>query len=180
MGDLRDQLLKAGLASKKAVKAVETEERRENKKKLKEQKKSGVAAPALAAAQQALAEKAEADRLRAAAEKAAREEKELRAQVADMIEQHALKKRGKGLTYHFPHDKVVKKLEVSEETQRALSLGKLAIVFWENQYRLVPGETADKIDARLPDAIVYWCAPAPGPDEDDPYKSCQVPDDLMW
>lgn len=179
MGDLRDQLLKAGLASKKAVKAVETEQRRENHKKLKQIGK-GQAKTETTAGEQAVLAKAAEDRARAAEALEARRVKELESQVTDMIAQHALKDGGKGVIYHFPHDKVVKKLEVSEEHQQSLSRGHLAIVFWGGKYRLIPEQVAGKIDARVPEAVVYWREPDADTGEDDRYKDYQVPDDLMW
>ena len=58
--------------------------------------------------------------------------------------------------------------------------GSAAIVRLGESYEVVPADVAEKIRARDAASVVDTGAADSTPDEDDPYKDYQVPDDLMW
>ncbi|BES69122.1 DUF2058 family protein [Marinobacter nanhaiticus D15-8W] len=175
---LQDQLLQAGLADDKKVRQV-----RQEKRKARKQNKP-VDADAEARrkqAEQAKAEKVARDREinRQRQEQQARQAKQ--AQVRQLVEHHAVS-RSKGETaYQFVVGKKVHKIYVGAEQADQLARGRLAIVALGEDFHIIPAEAAGKIrerDSEIP--IIQHDPKADQPDEDDPYKDYQIPDDLMW
>ncbi|HOZ47903.1 MAG TPA: DUF2058 family protein [Candidatus Hydrogenedentes bacterium] len=159
MGDLlRQQLLKKGLATKKQVKAAETVLRQQ----AAETRKAQQAGETVETEQDAVAELA----AKAHAEKAARDqalneareleraEREAEAQVRDLIRRHRIEVSRGNVAYHFAHGKTVKALDVTEDTQRDLREGHLAIAFLDGKYEFVTADVAYRILDRMPEAIV--------------------------
>ena len=89
------------------------------------------------------------------------------------------------IAYSFVDQGKVRNIYVTEQLQKQLSLGRLAIVTvaqGQNRiYELVPSGVAEKIAQRHEQAVVQMnTSDDSQADEDDPYADFQVPDDLMW
>lgn len=175
---LQEQLLQTGLADEKKARQIQQEKRKARKQK----KPADADAEARRqAAEKARAEKVERDREinRKRQEKQAQQAK--RAQVKQLIDQHGIA-RSKGETaYQFVVGKKVHKIYVDAKQADQLSRGRLAIVALGDDFHIIPADAAAKIrerDAEIP--IIQHDPRADEPDEDDPYKDYQIPDDLMW
>ncbi|MGE0625678.1 MAG: DUF2058 domain-containing protein [Pseudomonadales bacterium] len=187
---LRDQLVKAGLATasqaKKAEKRLEADRHARRRGKPAADKPTPEAPEAVKArAAKQRAEKREKDRAlaRATNEKAAA--KALRAEIRQLIlqnDQRAREARDDDLPYNFVHGKKIKKIHVPKAQLEQLSRGTLVIVNNDGLYHLVSKEVAEKIRARDPRRIIAAHdekPPEPGSD-DEYYAKFQVPDDLDW
>lgn len=175
---LQDQLLKAGLVDAKKLKES-------NRAKDKQKKQAGKNAAELEAerrlAEQALREKAEADRALAQQQNAALRRRELAAQVAQLVQHYRQPRDGGDIPYNFADRGIIKKIHVSARLRDQLIRGQLLIVRSGSGYELVPVAAGERIQSRDPEAIVVWNKPAADqPAEDDPYKDFPIPDDLMW
>lgn len=175
---LQDQLLKAGLANEKKIKQA-------NREKDKQKKQQGKHATALDSerqlAEQALRDKAERDRELAVQQNAAARQRELAAQLAQLVQHYRQSREGGDIAYNFADHGVIKKLYVSARLRDQLIRGQLVIVRSASSYELVPAAAGERIRSRVPEAIVVWNTPAAdAPAEDDPYKDFPIPDDLMW
>ncbi len=180
MGDsLREQLLKAGLVSKeKAHKA----KRQQVKKKRGQRGVRAEPSPEERERQRAHAEKAARDRALNEKKEEARRQREIAAQISQLIEanRHPRAKGGDDeMAFHFNYRGKIKRIHVSPPTHRMISDGRLVIVNHNGRFELVPADVAGKIRARNP-ALVIELPEEPEPDADDPYAAYQVPDDLMW
>lgn len=173
---LQDQLLKAGLVKKQDIKTV-------NKQQQKQVKKDPAAAVNEAAllVQQAQAEKLARDRALAEQQKEALRQKEISAQIRQIIQHSRIHREQGEVAYHFTDGKVIKKLYVNQDLSEQLSKGRLAIVKLDDKYELVPAKVADKIAERDAGYVIALHVPETKTvDEDDPYAAYQIPDDLMW
>lgn len=176
---LQDQLLKAGLVDDKKLKQA----KQAKKKQKKQQRKSGTEAldENKQAVQQSRAEKVERDReLNRQRDEEARH-KAIIAQVKQLIVINRLSK-GKGdVAFNFVDNTKIKKIYVSDEFQKQLSKGRLAIVKLDDQYEIVPTPVADKIRLRDENSIIVCNETVTAEDdEDDYYADYKIPDDLMW
>lgn len=180
MSDLfRDQLLKAGLATKKQAKAVLHEENKSRRKRRKKQGGDVAETPEQAAARAALEEKRERDRALNQAREAEREARARDAEVDNLIADHRLRDTDGDVPYKFPDGDTIKTIRVSAATQRDLAAGAIGIVDGAPGYCLVRRDTALAIEERVPDRLVLLFEPETVED-DDPYSEYEVPDDLMW
>ncbi|MFC4699484.1 DUF2058 domain-containing protein [Glaciecola siphonariae] len=184
-GSLQDQLLKAGLADKKQVQKAKKERHKKVKAK-QSNKKAVIEDEAKIAAEQALAAKRAKDKELALAQKAVAQQKELAAQVANLIKVNAQPKNNGDVALNFTHNKLVKRMYVSERTHKDVTQARLAVVSYQaNEYELVPLPVADKIQTRMPEAVIYIAdtaaeARSKADDNDDWYADYDIPDDLMW
>jgi uncharacterized protein YaiL (DUF2058 family) len=180
---LQDQLLKAGLADKKKAKKIKQEKHKQVKAKQKN--KVMVEDEAKVAANAALEAKKEKDRLLAEKQKAARMEKEITAQVIDLIKVNAQPRKRGELVLNFTVNNLVKRMYVDDKTHRLVTQGRLSVVSYEQDvYELVPTPVADKIKQRMPDSVIYQATEVPeeklNSEEDDWYADYDIPDDLVW
>ena len=182
MNDLfRDQLLKAGLATKKQAKAAAHEENLARRQRRKESDgESDVPTPEQIAAQKAIEEKRERDRQLNLEREAEQKAQALHAQSDDLIKQHALRNTKGNVDYKFADEGKVKSLLVSSEIQVQLRDGVIGIVWGPAGYHLVPRAAAEKIEERTPARLVLLNDAADSLSPDDPYVEFPVPDDLMW
>ncbi len=151
MQNLRDQLLKAGMATKQQKQQVEQEKRRKRKRN----KKGQVEAEELAQQQQAYETRLEAqretDRARAAAQRAELDAKEAQLRLQNIISHWQLpdEPNGNQRWYFKTRHNTVKYLYVSGSTADRLDSGDLAIVedlsSEEENYVLVEIEAAEHI-----------------------------------
>lgn len=182
MNDLfREQLLKAGLATKKQAKAAAHEEniaRRQRRKEL-DGAEDGPTAEQVAA-QKATEEKRARDRQLNLEREAEARAQALHAQSDELIKQNAIKKVKGNVEYKFADEGKVKRLFVSNEVQLALRDGATGIVWGSGGYHLVPRAIAEKIAERTPDRLILLNDTGEALAPDDPYAEFPVPDDLMW
>ena len=174
---LREQLLAAGLGTKKQAKQAEAQERQQR------HKDQGVAQAAERerAAQQAKAAKAARDQELNRQRQIAAEKKAKAAEVKQLIEQNRLPKLQTDEYFNFIHRQKVHRIAVDADLRERIVDGRVVLVRCEGKYDMVLAEIAAKIQERDERAIVTLPPPgAPQADENDPYKDFVVPDDLKW
>lgn len=178
---LREQLLKAGLVSEQQAAKAERDQRQKEHgtKRLPKRERGG---PSLQ----------EAEALRAAADKAAKdaelnrrkqekaERKARFAEIRQLVEKHQVARVETDDYYNFQDGASIKRVSVTPELRERLVRGGLAIVRCEGRYAFVPAEVGQRIRGRVERALIHWNDPSVKPAEDDPYKDFVVPDDLMW
>ena len=178
MASLKDQLLNAGLIDKKKAKQLKQELRKEAKVRQKGQvplddNKEQV--------KRNLVEKAERDRQLNKQQQEVVERKAIQAQISQLITMNRIKREGGDIAYQFTDGTRIKKIYVTEQLQKDLVNGRLAIAKLGNEFELLPSSAAEKIRQRDPQVIVLLNTyEVTGVDEDDPYAEYQIPDDLMW
>jgi uncharacterized protein len=173
---LQDQLLKAGLVDKnKANKA---------KKKLNKhsrQQRNVKADASTTIEKQRLLEKTERDRELNQRRNEARKQREIGAQIKQLVDNHRHPRTNSedDVPFYFDNKGKVKQMYVSAETHKMITSKKLAIVNCNGVFELVPPDIAEKIRQRNPSLVIDLPEEQPT-SEDDPYADYQVPDDLMW
>ena len=183
---LRDQLLAAGLGTKKQAKQAAPP-----KKAPSRHQPPPPPTPEQVAANKALAAKNARDKElnRREQEKAAA--KARRAEVKQLIEQNRLPKVDSEEYFNFTDGTRLARLAVTPQLREQLMKGAIAIVRYEGHYALVPEAVVGRIRERDEYAVVTHEGAAPAasaatpataasPDAEDPYKDFVVPDDLMW
>lgn len=173
---LRDQLLAAGLGTKKQAKHAEHQERQQRHK----DRAGAIAAEKERAAQQAQAAKAARDQELNRQRQIAAERKERAAQIKQLIEQHRLPKLETDEYFNFVHKQKVRRICVDEALRARILSGQVVLVRCEGKYDMVTAEIAAKIRERDERALVELPKDEAKPDENDPYKDFVVPDDLKW
>lgn len=183
MASLQDQLLKAGLVDKNKANKAKKEKQKQAKASRKGGKKT--ADEIRLAAQQEQARKIDRDRELNRQKQLASNQKALKAQIRQLIQLNRVDREGGEVAYSFVDRDKVKSIHVTDELQKQLSLGRLAIVAYEQGkeriYELVPTGVAEKIAQRDEQSVVQMTAAEDSqPEQDDPYADYQIPDDLMW
>jgi uncharacterized protein YaiL (DUF2058 family) len=125
------------------------------------------------------AKQAEKDRQLEAERHRQQREREIVAQIRQLIETHRLDRARGEVAYQFVQDKKIKKLHVTEPQRDQLARGQIAIVALGEGHELVPTTVAEKIRQR-DEAAVVLLNDRNVQDEDDPYADYPIPDDLMW
>jgi len=180
---LREQLLQAGLVTKKQVEKAEQQARTPQPKHQQSKKKDTQPDPRALAAQKVQAEKAARDQElnRKKQEKAERNARW--AQIRQLVTEHRIVRADEcELIFNFVDNNAVKRIYVTPTLRDQITRGTLAIVRCDGKYELVPTAIADRIRERETKAVVNMNATveASAPSEDDPYADHKVPDDLMW
>jgi uncharacterized protein len=175
----QDQLLKAGLVTKKQVQKVQQDKKRKNKQL--HSKKEKVVDEAKIKAQQSAREKAERDReLNRKKEQQARQ-KAISSEINQLITDNCLARdESCDIVYNFEHNKKVKRIYVNAEMKQQIIKGKLGIARIEGRYELVTKTVAEKIQQRNEKRVVIFSEENEVLNEDDPYAEHKIPDDLMW
>lgn len=168
---LRDQLLAAGLGTKKQAKQADRNQYQQRKDKTQQPS---------AAAQQIQAAKAARDQElnRRHREKAERKARAL--EVRQLIEQHRVPRIEGDEYFNFTDGRKIHRIGVNAETRAQIQRVELVIVRYLAYHALVPADIAARIHERDEHVVVKPESSAPAPIEDDQYKDYQVPDDLMW
>ncbi|MBK8452540.1 MAG: DUF2058 family protein [Thiofilum sp.] len=178
---LRDQLLKAGLATQAQVDKAEQEKQKPQTKKPQErlEKRESPARPSKpqpAPTAKKPAPKSEEDlaQFYSARDKAEREEKleqerrqreaserkkQLRQQVKTLLEGQILNQPEAEIRYNFVVGETIKYLYVTAEQQTQLAQGQLAITFLEGKRCLISLELAQQIKAIDPDKLIVIADP---------------------
>ena len=151
---LQDQLLKAGLVSKKQVNKARQEQYVQSKKK-----KGGTADKTVRQAEAARA--AEAVRNKEISRKQAEERKqhERRVQIKQLITRNRLERDENGHAYHFALEKKIHRIFADEEMIDRLSKGSLAVVRLDESFEVVPAKVARQIAERDKEAVIVLREP---------------------
>jgi uncharacterized protein YaiL (DUF2058 family) len=197
---LRDQLVKAGLATASQAKKAERQAKAQTHAKRsgkpgKGGKSDGRAAPqkqdpnspeaVKERARKQQAEKRARDKALAEARNEKAAARALRAEIKQIITQNDQRQKtatDEDKPYQFVHGKKIKRIYVPPAQIDQLSRGALVIVNNDGLYSLVTKEVAERIRARDPKRIVTAHEdkkPEPGSD-DEYYAKFQIPDDLDW
>ncbi|MDG1704319.1 MAG: DUF2058 family protein [Pseudomonadales bacterium] len=193
---LRDQLVKAGLATSAQAKKAERSNRAEatSERHQTKAKKGKVATPSQsdtakvkAKAAQQRAERAAKDKALAQQHNEKAQAKALQAQIRQLILQNDQRTKvadDDAVPYNFVHGKKIKKIFVTKQQLEALSSGRLVVVNNNGIYHFVDEKVAKQIEQRDPKRIIVAHdanakPPEPGSDEEF-YAKFEVPDDLDW
>ncbi|MDH4322059.1 MAG: DUF2058 domain-containing protein [Desulfobulbaceae bacterium] len=174
---LSAQLLKAGLVNKKQVNKAKQEQYQTNKK---QQGKGDAVAESKEMALKAQA--AQKERARQLNEERRRQDaqKEMVAQIGQLIENGRIESGHGDLAYNFADGGKIKKIHLTKSIRGQLGKGQLAIVAHKGQYHVVTAEAARKIAELDAKVIIVLNKPQQAPAEDDPYAAFPIPDDLEW
>lgn len=178
---LRDQLMAAGLGTKKQARQADQQQKQQqhqqakNRQLREEQEKRAAEARAKAHADKA-ARDAELNRKR----QENQDRKERWAQIKQLIEQHRLPKPESEEYFNFIDRGKVRRITADNALREKLVAGTIVIARCEGKYDLVLPEIAERIRERDERAVVKLNAEEAKPTADDPYKDYVVPDDLMW
>jgi len=170
---LREQLLAAGLGTKKQAKQAEHQQRQQARNQQAAQEREQRAAAAAAA-------KAERDRELNRQQQERAEKKARWAQIRQLIEEHRVPRPESDDYFNFIDRQKVRRLAVDAALRERLIRGELMIVRCEGKYDIVPAEIAARIREREERAVVSLEQPQAATAADDPYKDYVVPDDLTW
>lgn len=174
----QDQLLKAGVVTKKQVQKAQQDKSRSNKKQraTKEKPVNEAELKALAAAEKKAQRDLELNRKK---EEQARQ-KSISIEINQLITDNCLARdESCDIVYNFEHNKKVKRIYVNAEMKQKIVQGKLGIARIEGRYELVAKSIAERIQQKNDKRIVIFNA-QDSVDENDPYAEYQVPDDMMW
>ena len=197
---LRDQLVKAGLATasqaKQAERQISAEQRaarhpdggktKSRSGQKQGGKKTGATNPdkVRARARQLQAEKQKKDQALAAARNEKAAAKALRAEIRQIIlnnDQRSAEKRDDDVPYNFLHGKKIKRIYIPKTQVDALSNGTLAIVNNDGRYHLVSTDVAERLREKNPKCVIAaHDAGKEAEPEDEYYAKFKVPDDLDW
>ena len=185
---LQEQLLKAGLADKKKAKQV----RQQKHKQAKAQQRHKVVETneaKLAAEQSAEVKKVKDRQLNQQAKQEA-DKKAIVAQIKQLIEvnkqpKFAGKRNEDEVVCNFTDGTLIKRMYVSQSTNKHITQGKLAIVKLNDGYELVPMPVANKVAERDESAVVYRAdniseSDQKSSEDNDWYAEYEIPDDLSW
>lgn len=169
---LQEQLLQAGLTNEKKAKRA-----KKASKKTRDMKREVQAATEEKRAAQLAKDKELNEQIKQQALAKAEQ-----AQIKQLIEMNMLDISHGNVAYNFTDGTAVKKLTVSDKTQRQLANGLLSIVrFGEgsDDYAVIPSVVSGKIAMR-DDSVLVSQNEIQEVEEDDPYADYVIPDDLMW
>ncbi len=148
----QDQLLKAGLVSKKQAGKANQEKYLKRKKNKRTAKAEAAARKKKAHDEQAaLARRNRELNLQRVEEQRQREQKSL---IKQLVQKHRLKRDDHGEPYYFTRHNTINRIFVSEEMAEQLSSGRLAIVIYKDSYEVVPAKVARQIENHDREALV--------------------------
>jgi len=175
---LRDQLLKAGLVTKKEA---ARSERAKQPFRGGKGRNPPTGTSNKAADDAARAAKAARDRELNRAQQAKIEARARRAQLRQIIDQHRIPSPETDEYFNFVDGGKVRRIAVDGGLRAKLVAGTLVIARCDGRYDMVPAEAAAQVRERDPDAVVSLDpSVAAQTSEDDPYRDFAVPDDLTW
>lgn len=180
----QEQLLKAGLVTKKQVQKAQQDKNRKNKQQRSNKQKA--ADDTRLNVQQAAEEKAKRDRELNRRKQEQARQKAISIEINQLISKHRLARdENCEIVYNFEHRKKIRRIYVNQEMKQKIIQGKLGIARIEGGYELVPGDIAEKIRQRNEKRVVIFNQASQADsqektDENDPYAEYQIPDELMW
>ncbi len=188
---LRDQLVKAGLATSKQARKAENQSRADQLKRQKAHKKGSTPvgdkpeASLQEKARRLKADKAKKDKELARQRNDKYAQRAQRAEIRQLVKAHDQRSNvtdENAVAYNFVHGKKIKRVYVTPEQRDSLSAGRLIVINNDGHYHFVRPEIAAKIEARDPKRIIvaHQQAPQEKRPDDDFYAQFEVPDDLDW
>ncbi|WP_342315303.1 DUF2058 family protein [Lysobacter sp. FW306-1B-D06B] len=117
----------------------------------------------------------------AAKQEEARQRREARAKLAELVKDKSLNDAAAEIARHFPYGGKIKRIYVNEAQLKALNAGELGVLQMDGRYLLVTAELLAQAEAIFAPAVALKIDPN-APAELDPYADpqYQVPDDLVW
>lgn len=178
---LRDQLMKAGLATKQQALQAKTSNKKKKQHAARSGEKTDQEKRRIELEQERLAQ-VEADRELNRKLEDERQRKAVDAQVRQLITSNAMSRAGGESEYKFVYDNKIKKIYVTEDQRIKLERGLLALAVLGEEFMVLPAPVASKIAERKPEAIVMQNDKSDDltAEEEDWYADYQIPDDLMW
>ncbi len=157
---LQEQLLKAGLVSKKQANKVKQEQYVQSKKKKKSKSVRKSGSKPISKAEVARA--AEVARNRELSRKQAEEQKqhELQAQIKQLVMQNRLERNENGQAYHFALGKKIHRIFVDKEMIDRLCQGQLGIVQLADSFEIVPAKVVRQVAERDTGAVISLREPS--------------------
>ena len=173
---LAAQLLKAGLVDNKKAKKLSKQAQHEQRTG---QSNEADLKAKIAQDQQ---EKQAKDQALDLEKKKALHEKELKAAIVQMINQHKIRETDGDSTYQFIDEDKIKKVYINQQIYNALVSGSLVIAKDKETYSFLPKALADRINEKMQGFIIVNNSEKNEAvtDEEDPYAAYVIPDDLMW
>lgn len=180
---LKDQLIQAGLVSKKQAHEARRKKPRGQQAQQARKQKQTQRDKELQALD---AHKREKDKALNAQRETQRKAREQAEWVRQLLSSHNLKKKPPAeddTAFHFSMGKAVEHMYLANSQRQQLARGALGIVSFDGQYHLLPVAVARQLHEKIPQRT--WLPDDPRStasqsDEDDPYAGYEVPDDLMW
>lgn len=173
---LQAQLLKAGLVDQKKAKKLTKQAQHEQR--TGQDQRADLAAE-ISKNQQSKQEK---DLNLNAIKQQQLEEKTLKANIKQMIQQHKIQSTDGDIAYQFIDENKIKKIYIHQQIYNALVSGSLVIAQAQPTYAILPKALAERIDQKL-EGFILWNQSENNDqttDETDPYAAYVIPDDLMW
>ena len=188
---LRDQLVKAGLATSSQAKKAEKQSRAEqtNRQRAAKKKTSQPGEKSLASphdkARRLQAEKARRDKELAKARNDKYAQRALRAEIRQLLAEHDQRSKvtdEDAVAYNFVHGKKIKRVYVSKQERDLLSSGRLIVINNDGNYHFVVPDIAAKIEQRDPKRIIvaHNQSEKEKTADDEFYAKFEIPDDLDW
>ena len=111
----------------------------------------------------------------------ARQRREAKARLAELVKDKALNDPAAEIARHFPYGGKIKRVHVNADQLRALNAGELGVLQLDGRYLLVTAALLAEAEAVFAPAVALKVDPD-APAGDDPYADpqYQVPDDLVW
>lgn len=123
-------------------------------------------------------ERIQAERLK---QEQARERREAKAKLAELLKDQSLNDPAADIARHFDYGGKIKRIHVTPAQLKALNAGELGVVQLDGRYLLIPAALLVQAEAIFAQAIALKVDPCATAAEDryaDPQY--QVPDDLVW
>jgi hypothetical protein len=157
---LQEQLLKAGLVSKKQANKAKQEQYAQTKKKKKSKASRKKSRQPISKAE--IARAAEVARNKELSRKQAEERKqhELQAQIKQLVMENRLERDENGPAYHFALGKKIHRIFVAEEMIDRLCEGQLGIVQLVDSFEIVPAKVVRQVAERDTGAVISLREPS--------------------
>lgn len=123
-------------------------------------------------------ERIEAERLK---QEEARQRREARAKLEELLKDKSLNDPNADIARHFPYGGKIKRVYVNAEQLKALNAGELGVLQLNGRYVLVTAAVLLEAETVFAPSVALKVDPN-APAEEDPYADpqYQVPDDLVW
>lgn len=161
-GSLQEQLLKAGLVNKERS----THPKKKNSKKKRK--------PVATAHQRIVPDNSPSP-------SELKKQKELRVEVKKRLRSYKINDKAGEIAYNYTINNRIKRFFVTEEQQKQLIEGALAIANWNGISYLIPFVAIEELRSLYPKInICVSTTDKNEMDKNDPYAEYAIPDDLKW
>ncbi|MEM9601746.1 MAG: DUF2058 family protein [Pseudomonadota bacterium] len=190
---LREQLVKAGLATRERADRLEQPKRHKSKKQAQSKaKRRGGKRPDGRNAQRkpgtggkARGAQAKAHPRTVADDPALAEKRRIKSEIKALIEAASVADFVGELSFNFLIGERIRQIFLTEAAHKSVVSGELAITRLNRETHLIPPDVAERVKALNPNWLIVHNGEASGDaappaDPDDPYTAYTVPDDLHW